>query len=381
MTPRETIALFALAAVWGGSFLFIRVASAALGPATLMAGRVLIAAWILGMLALVRRRPFHLRRHAPDLLFLGLVNAAVPFTLIAIAELRLTASLAAMLNATVPLFSALLSVVWLGEPLTGRRVAGLSLGLAGVFVLMGWSPPVSDRWVPMSMGAMLLAAFCYAVSGVYVKKRLASVSPTTLALGQQLAAGAWLVGPAVWLHPVRMPGAIVLWALLGLAVLSTALAYVLYFYLIARIGPTRTYTVTYLIPLFGMLWGAWFLGERITHGMLAGLACITGSMMLVNGLGFTRKTARMRNGRAEGPAGDADKGGSDDSGPARRYPLTEKSAALRHPPTERGGLAVGFERVLAGSGRQVRRDDTPCDRDPGSEPVPDRRDPDAAAGR
>lgn len=282
VTYREMTALILLAALWGGSFLFIRVAVDAFGPLTLIAGRVMLAAAVLGALMAALRRPLELRRHALRLLVLGLVNAAIPFTLIATAELHLTASLAATLNATVPLFTALLSAVWLGERLTIRRVAGLLLGVAGVVVLVGWSPLTLTPAVLLSIAAMLAATLCYAFSGVYVKKYLSAAPTATLALGQQLAAGCWLLLPAIWQRPERMPPMAAVWALLGLAVLSTAFAFLLYFYLIDRVGPTRTYTVTYLVPFFGMLWGAWFLGETVTGGMFAGLACILASLVLIN---------------------------------------------------------------------------------------------------
>jgi drug/metabolite transporter (DMT)-like permease len=340
MTLKETIALTALAAVWGGSFLFIRIAAAAFGPAALMAGRVMIAACVLGVLLIALRKPRDLRRHASGLLFLGLVNAAIPFTLIAAAELRITASLAATLNATVPLFSALLSARWLDERLTSKRVTGLMLGLSGVVVLVGWSPIALSGPVLMSVGAMLLATFCYAVAAVYAKKRLADASPMTMALGQQLAASAWLIGPALWLHPAKPPGMTALWALIGLAVLSTALAYLLYFHLLARIGPTRTYTVTYLIPLFGMLWGAWFLGEKITNGMFAGLACIIGSLLLINDLKFAGVTRRLPNVFAIRRAKPTDRKASNDN---HEHPTAPAGlfAAPFHPVTEQAGPEKG----------------------------------------
>jgi len=282
MRPKELAALFTLAALWGGSFLFIRVAAPALGPLPLAAGRVALAALLLwgGMRALGQRPALRVR--ARELLVLGALNAALPFTLVGTAELRLTASLAAMLNATVPLWGALFAAVWLGERMTPRRAAGLLLGVVGVGVLVGWSPITMTAGTILSIGAILVATCSYALAGVYAKRRLAGVPASTLALGQQIGALAWLAAPALWRLPhahATRPAAL---ALLALAVLSTAVAYVLYFHLVAAVGPTKTSTVTYLLPLFGMGWGAIFLGEPLTAGMVAGLVIVIGSVLLVN---------------------------------------------------------------------------------------------------
>jgi drug/metabolite transporter (DMT)-like permease len=282
MRPKELAALVALAAVWGGSFLFIRVAAPALGPLPLVLGRVAIAAAALwaGM-RLSGQRPV-LRPHLRKLLVLGAVNAAIPFTLISAAELRLTASLAAMLNATVPLWGALFGVLWLGERVTTRRAAGLLVGVAGVAALVGWSPIALTPATALSVVAMLVATCCYGLAGVFTKRQLAGVPAPTLALGQQLAATVWLAAPALWRAPDAHPTVTASLAVLALALACTAIAYLLYFHLVGAVGPTKTNTVTYLVPLFGMLWGALFLGESVTGGMLGGLACILASVVLVN---------------------------------------------------------------------------------------------------
>ncbi|HEU4556915.1 MAG TPA: DMT family transporter [Longimicrobium sp.] len=282
MKPKDAAALILLAAVWGGSFLFIRMAVPSLGPLPLVAIRVVLAALVLAAVLVALRRPVELKRHARGLLVLGAMNAAIPFTLISWAELHLSAALASTLNATVPLFTALLSVVWLGERLTPARVGGLLLGVAGVAVLVGWSPLQLTAATVLSVLAMLGATLSYAFAGVYTKRSLSGVSTWTLALGQQLGAAAWLAGPAAIQWPSARPPIAAVGAVFALGVLSTALAYVLYFRLISSMGPTRTGTVTYIVPLFGMAWGTLFLGEPVTGGMFAGLACILVSMLLVN---------------------------------------------------------------------------------------------------
>ena len=284
MRPTDFATLIVLAALWGGSYLFIRIGAPALGPLPLVGGRVALAALVLWAVLRALGQRMALRPHAAKFLVLGLMNAALPFTLVAFAELRLTASFVAVLGATVPLFGALLSAVYLGEPVTTRSGAGLLLGLAGVGVLTGWSPVTLDRVALLSIAAALVASASYAAAGVYSRRSLADVPATTLALGQQAGALAWLALPAALLLPAARPTTAAIAALGALSLFSTALAFVLFFRLLARVGPTRTQTVTYIVPAFGMLGGALFLGERITGGMLAGFALIAASMVLVNGI-------------------------------------------------------------------------------------------------
>ena len=282
MSARQVAALLLLAAVWGASFLFIRVAVPMLGPFPLMAGRVLIAAVALWWFARLRRMPIALAPYWRRLLVLGLVHAAAPFSLIALAEIHLSASMAAVLVAATPLFAALIGGVWLEERVTTKRVAGLLLGLGGVGVLMGWSPVVLNASVALSVAATLTASACYAVGGIYARRRLSDAPVLTLAFGQQLAAAVWLAAPAVWALPRAAASTAAIGALLALALVSTALAYLVFFWLNAQVGPVKTSTVTYIIPVFGVLWGTLFLGESATAGVLTGLGCILTSLLLVN---------------------------------------------------------------------------------------------------
>ncbi len=292
MNLRQLAAFVLLSALWGGSFIFIRVAVSDLGPIPLMFGRVSIAAVALGLVAVVLRRSLQLRRYWRGLLVLGSVNAAIPFSFIAAAELHLTASLASILNATVPMWAAVVSAVWLKDRLSGKQVVGLFLGLGGVAVLVGWSPlPLNLRTV-LSVAAMFIAALFYALGTVYARKSMVSAPTFTLAMGQQASAALWLLVPTLWLSPTVTLTADALRAVLGLGLLSTALAYLLYFYLLARVGPTKTVSVTYLVPVFGVIWGATFLREPITAGMIAGLAIIAFSLVLVTEVPVGRLNGR-----------------------------------------------------------------------------------------
>jgi drug/metabolite transporter (DMT)-like permease len=282
MTPRQAGALLLLAAIWGASFLFIRIAAPILGPFPLMAGRVGIAAGALAMVAALRGVPIRIGPYWPRLLLLGLIHAAAPFTLIAVAELRLTASMTAVLIAAQPLFAAMIGGIWLEDQVSLRQALGLMLGMAGVGIVVGWSPAALQGSIGPSVAAALLAALCYAAGGIYARRRLSDAPVFTLALGQQLAAAAWLVVPALMTLPSASPASGALFAMIGLAVVCTALAYLIFFWLLEQTGPVKAYTVTYVIPVFGVLWGALFLGEAPTGGVMAGLSCVLVSLVLVN---------------------------------------------------------------------------------------------------
>lgn len=283
MSVPDLLRLILLSAVWGASYLFIRIAGPALGPVALMAFRLSIAA---GMLIVVVRS----MGHAPDFriwwhrfLVIGAIGNAIPFVLIADAVIHLNASIAAILNATAPLFTTIVSALWLRERLGMRKLVGAGLGIFGVSVLVGWSPlPVTPR-VLVATAQALLAALSYALTAVYARKYLAALSPLQAAVGQ-ICGGAVLLTPVMLAAPPRSP---ITWpivlSVLALAVPCTVVAYFIYFRLIATTGPTRTSTVALLIPLFGIVWAAVFLGEPLTFGVLAGLGVILLSIWLVLG--------------------------------------------------------------------------------------------------
>ena len=291
MRPRDLGALMLLGALWGGSFLFIRVAVPALGPFVLMELRVGLAVVALTLYAVVVGRLSKLRSRWREFLIIGTVNTAIPFSLIAAAEIYLTASLAAILNSTTVLFTALVAAVWMGDPLTRRKVVGVILGIVGVAVLVGWDPIELSGVILLSVGAMLAASLSYALGAVYIKRTFKGIPPLSMSLGQ-LTGGAIILLPlAAASLPGERPSAAVTLCVLGLALLSTAVAYLLYFRLIENVGPTSTVTVTLLVPLFGLLFGVLLLDEPFGWGTLTGLAIILSSVTLVTGidLGGTRE--------------------------------------------------------------------------------------------
>jgi drug/metabolite transporter (DMT)-like permease len=284
MTRAQLALLVLLAATWGAGFLFIRIAAPAFGPFALIGLRVLLAGGVLSLYAVAHGTPPRLRRRWRAFLLIGAINAAIPFTLISAAELHLTASLAAILNATTPLFGAVVAALWLHERIAVRQFGGLALGLAGVAVLVGWSPLHLDGTLLLSIGASLTAAICYAVSGVYIAHSLRETSPLTLAIAQQLCAGLVLFPLAMTHLPATAPSGGVLLAFLALSLLCTAVSYLIYFYLLAAVGSTRTLVTMILVPVFGVLWGALFLGESVGAATLVGMLIVLTGVALVTGV-------------------------------------------------------------------------------------------------
>lgn len=281
MKRADLALLVALAALWGGSYLFIRVAAPALGAIPLMGLRVALAiAALLAYAASSRDLP-DFRARWRSFLLLGALNNAIPFTLIASAVIALNASLAAILNATTPLFAALVAAAWTGEALGIRRAAGVLLGIAGVAVLVGWSPlPLSQR-VLVAAAQALLAALSYGLAAVYARRAFKGVPPLHTAVGQLAGSSLLLVPLAVALRPAAWPSLWVMLAVLALALPCTALGYLIYFRLIAGAGATGAATVTFLIPFFSLLWSVAFLGEPLSAGIFAGLGVILLSVWLV----------------------------------------------------------------------------------------------------
>lgn len=284
MSTRSGALLVLLGALWGGSFVFMRVAVPALGPVALSFARVALAAAILLAIAAAQRGLPDLRRRWRPFAVVGAVNSALPFVLFSYAAQHVTVSTLAILNATSPFFGALVAAIWFGEPLTRRKLAGLALGVAGVAVLAGWRPDAIGGATGLAIIACLAAALCYALAGAYAKRRLADVPTFAVAAASQLFA-ALALAPALPFASVPGPVTpLVVANVVALAAVSTAVAYLIYFKLIADIGPARALTVTFLIPLFGALWGFVFLGEALTADMLAGgMLVVAGTILALRG--------------------------------------------------------------------------------------------------
>ena len=274
MTPRDLLDLTLLAALWGGSFLFMRYAVPDFGVVPLIWLRVALASICLLPLLLLKRQFGVLRRQAGALTIMSLFNSGLPFLLIAWATLSITAGLASIMNAMTPVFTALIGALWLGDRLDGRRSLGLLLGLAGVALLAADKADFRPGGSGWAIVAMLLATACYGFAANHTRRYLQGVPALVNATGTQLVSALVLLPPALWSWPERMPGLGPWLAALVLGVACSALAYLLFFRLIARVGASRAVTVTFLVPVFGTLWGALFLGEPVTVSMLAGGAVV-----------------------------------------------------------------------------------------------------------
>lgn len=296
MKPRDAVELLVLAALWGASFLFMRLGAGEFGPLALSALRVAGATLFLAPLLALRGHAGALRAHWRPIAVVGVLNSALPFALFSLAALAIDAGVSSVLNATAPLWGALVAWGWLGERPTRERVAGLAIGFAGV-ALLTWDKaslrPGSHGVSPaLAVLACLAATLCYGFGANYTKRRLSGVPALAVATGSQAAAALALALPALARWPAARPSALAWASLAALAVLCTGVAYILYFRLIDRLGAARAITVTFLIPLFGVLWGWLFLGEAMTPLMGAGAAVVVLGTALVTGV--LRAPGRVR---------------------------------------------------------------------------------------
>ena len=284
MRARDALELVALAALWGASFLFMRTAAPEFGPVALIFVRVALAGLFLLPIIVWRGRWREMVVHAWPLAVVGVLNSALPFVLIAWALLSLTAGFASIVNATAPLWAAMVAWVWFGERLTRWRAAGLAIGFAGVGVLVSGKAGFHGEHIALAVVAGLLATLSYGISANYTKRYLTGVSSLAITTGGQLAAALALAPLAVWLWPAGAISASAWGAAAVLAVACTSLAYILYFRLIANIGPARAIAVTFLIPAFGMGWGVLLLDEPLGLRMLLGAGVILAGTALATGI-------------------------------------------------------------------------------------------------
>lgn len=295
MNTSSLVRLLLLSAIWGASFLFMRISAPILGPVLLIFARVSLAAVFLFLMGLSVKKPLHVRQHWRHYLMLGVFNSALPFFLFAISAKTLSASLLSILNATAPIWGALVGAIWLRSPLTPKMLLGMLLGVIGVGVLAGVEafalPP--GGWV--AIAAALGAPLCYGIATTYTKTAKA-VEPFANAHGNLWAATALLLPFAIFAPPLpSMPNFHIVLAVLALGVACSGIAYLLYFRLIADIGATSALTVTFLIPAFGMLWGTLFLHEHVGWHTLFGTLTVLAGTVLITGYSFASLLpARLR---------------------------------------------------------------------------------------
>jgi drug/metabolite transporter (DMT)-like permease len=286
--------LLILAAIWGFSFLFTRIAVPDLGAVVLVEYRVCLAAVFLFAVAMIMRKRLDVRQHWRYYLVLGIFNAALPFMLFSFAAMTLSASALSILNATTPIWGAVVGAVWMRQPLVGRTVIGLTMGVAGVGFVVGLDHWTAQAGAVGAIVAALTATLCYGIATNYAKQATA-VDSFSNAHGSMWAASLFLLPAIPFVNVSSTPDTGVILAVLALGVICTGIGFLLFFRLVRDIGSTSTLTVTFLIPVFGMLWGHLFLDEVITPVMMAGSLIVIMGTVLATGfdLAALRKKAHV----------------------------------------------------------------------------------------
>jgi drug/metabolite transporter (DMT)-like permease len=289
MGTAEWAMLLALSVLWGGSFFFISVAVKELPPLTIVLLRVGIAALVLYAALLTLRKPFPVdRRIWLSFLAMGFLNNVIPQTLIVWGQKEIPGGLASILNATTPLFGVVVAHYFTqDEKMTANKLAGLLIGLAGVAIMIGPSAFEGLGRNFLAEVAVLVASIFYALSGVYGRRfRRMGVDPIAIAAGQLTGSTILLLPLAlVFEHPLSlaMPSLAAWQAVLGLALISTALAYVIFFRILATAGATNLLLVTFLIPVSAIFLGSMFLGEQLEPKHFFGMVCIAAGLACIDG--------------------------------------------------------------------------------------------------
>lgn len=277
------VELFLLASIWGASFLFMRIGTPEFGPIPLIALRVGIAALVLLPVLRSAAARNHLRSKFLPLLIVGIANSALPFSLFAYSTLYVNAGFDSILNATTPLWTGLIAYIWLKVPMSRAQIIGLLVGMVGVVTLV-WDKIVQGLpSVWLAIAAVLLATLSYGFSINYSKTRLVGVPPFVVAFGSQLFAAVVLLPLAVWYWPSASVSAVAWYAVLALGVVCTGIAYVIFYRLLEHMGAAYAASVTFLIPIFGVIWGAIFLKEEVTATMVLGCLIVLFGTALATG--------------------------------------------------------------------------------------------------
>ncbi|HCZ9279677.1 TPA: DMT family transporter [Vibrio alginolyticus] len=293
MTAVSFFRLLCLAAIWGGSFLFMRVAANTFGPAYLIEFRVTFAAVALLLIAVYLKKKLTLTAHTKHFFIIGLFNSAVPFLLFAYAAQTLNASTLAILNSTAPIWGALVGFAWYRSPLTAKSVLGMLIGIGGVAVLVGLDTSTIGEEAMLPIAASLMASFSYGIATNYTKNA-PQVPAFDNAHGSMWAAVIWVL-PLLPFLPMRAEPSHFEWSsVVTLGVVCTGFAYLLYFRLVSDIGPASALTVTFLVPVFGILWGYLVLDEPVGSNTIIGTILVLSGTMLVTGFSPTAMLAKRK---------------------------------------------------------------------------------------
>ena len=279
MESKDWFLLTALAAIWGSAFMFIKISAVDFGPILLVTLRLLIAGLVFMPLLLRKKYRLLFKSHLPGIIIIAIFSNALPFTLFAFASLGATSNMLGILNGTTAFLTTLIAYFWLNESISSKQIIGLCLGFLGVIILV--NPANGSSTVIASMCA-LLGSLCYAFNGNYLEKFHSNSNKKVLIGWSMLFGGLFMTPFAFFNLPDAIPNLNSFLALLWLAVVSTGIGYLGYIRLINRIGAVKTSTLTYLLPVFSIIWGAIFLQEKITLIILVGFLFVMMGMYFAN---------------------------------------------------------------------------------------------------
>ena len=279
MESKDWFLLTALAAIWGSAFMFIKISAVDFGPILLVTLRLLIAGLVFMPLLLRKKYRLLFNSHLPGIIIIAIFSNALPFTLFAFASLGATSNMLGILNGTTAFLTTLIAYFWLNESISSKQIIGLCLGFLGVIILV--NPANGSSTVIASMCA-LLGSLCYAFNGNYLEKFHLNSNKKVLIGWSMLFGGLFMTPFAFFNLPDAIPNLNSFLALLWLAVVSTGIGYLGYIRLINRIGAVKTSTLTYLLPVFSIIWGAIFLQEKITLIILGGFLFVMMGMYFAN---------------------------------------------------------------------------------------------------
>ena len=279
MELKDWILLTALAAIWGSAFMFIKISAVDFGPILLVTLRLLIAGLVFMPFLLSKKKRSLFRAYLPAILIIAIVSNAIPFTMFAYASLGATSNMLGILNGTTAFLTTIIAYFWLKEAVTSKQIIGLLLGFVGVLILV--NPSNGSTTLIASMCAMI-GSLCYAFNAAYLQKYHSNSDKIVLIGWSMLFGGLFMIPLASFNLPNSMPDTNSILALFWLAVISTGLGYLAYVRLIDRIGAVKTVTLTYLLPVFSIIWGAIFLKEQITFFILGGFIFVMMGMYFAN---------------------------------------------------------------------------------------------------
>lgn len=276
----DYVLLITLAAIWGSSFIFMRVLAPALGPVVTTDMRLLIAGIVLTLFLRLKNQRLDLAKNLKRYIIIGLLNSGIPFLLFSFAALYLPSSISVIINSLTPLFGVFFSIFLLNEKITAKKISGIALGIVGVIIIRGSGNIELTPMTTIAMGACVLATMLYGLASTYVKLHAKDIAPSAVAAGSQLVAGVLLL-PLICFFPIRVELSLTIaLTTIAFAVLCSAIAYVIFYRLLNNLGTTKALSVTFLIPVFGFVWGYIFLREEITMIM------VIGSLFVLSGIYF-----------------------------------------------------------------------------------------------